>query len=67
MGETFQQGLRRILAENGYEMTPEEVRESIIASVVERCTGVCQVCKQRRELRWGVCFECAATESQEGK
>lgn len=58
-GEKF----RQILAEHGYEFTPEEVAESI-KEAIERCAppleNICLMCgKEHWEFRFGVCPCCA--------
>lgn len=50
--------LRTRLAEWGIELTPAQLRESLDEAVMP-IHGHCRVCGKTRELRYGVCFDCA--------
>jgi len=51
--------LRNIMAESGFEVTPDEMHEALAEAAVRIGRGSCQFCGSKdKELRYGMCFKC---------
>lgn len=65
--------LRELIAEGGFEVTPNELDAALVEAHERISGGVCKRCgegDENTELRFGVCFKCMMKEpeqSQENK
>lgn len=64
--------LRELIAEGGFEVTPDELELGLMEAHERISGGVCKRCgegDEDTELRFGVCFECMMKERdlQKGK
>jgi hypothetical protein len=51
--------LRNIIAEGGFEITPDELHDALAEARVRIGYGTCKFCRSKnKELRYGMCFKC---------